>query len=200
MIRKFLVKKDERALLFRKGDFEEILEAGEYRYFDPLKRYSVERFPLSKALFEHRLADYLIKSEAAVVASEFTLVELNATEAGLRYENGVLVEVLAPSVRRLYWKGYLDVRVDKIDIASNLRVEVKLLSQLVESAAGAFRAKVPGATEVYAVQVPQYQVALLYVNGKFVELLEAGLHAFWRFGRDVSLASAWRWMVCSRTW
>ena len=35
MFRKFLIKKDERGLLFRKGDFITVLHAGEHRYFDP---------------------------------------------------------------------------------------------------------------------------------------------------------------------
>ena len=185
MFRKFLVKKDERALLFRHGDFVKILASGEHRFFDVFRRLTVERFSLAKPLFEHRLAEYLIKSEPVVVAREFTIVELGATEAGLRYENGVLVEVLAPNSRRLYWKGYVEVRVDKVNVAENLRVENQCTSQLVEFAGSTFRTKVPGATEVYGVQVPQYQVALLYVNGKLTDLLEAGLYCFWRFGRDV---------------
>lgn len=185
MLQKFLVKKDERAILYRKGDFERFLDAGEYRFFDPLKRYSVEHFSVSKPLFDHRLADYLIKAEAEVVAREFNLVELNTGEAGLRYENGALKEVLAPNTRRLYWKGIVDVRIEKIDVVNTLRVEAKWLTQLVEFVGTGFRAKVSGATEVYAVQVPQYQVALLYVNGKLTEVLQPGLHGFWRFGRDV---------------
>ena len=104
MFRKFLVKKDERALLFRHGDFVKILASGEHRFFDVFRRLTVERFSLANPLFEHRLAEYLIKSEPVVVAREFTVVELGATEAGLRYENGILVEVLAPNSRRLYWK------------------------------------------------------------------------------------------------
>ena len=50
------------------------------------------------------------------------MVELGAAEVGLRYENGVLVEVLAPNTRRLYWKGYIDVRVEVVDIAEDFAI------------------------------------------------------------------------------
>src|SRR4051812_46994217 len=95
VLRKFHVKKDERALLFDRGDFVEMLGPGKDLRFDPLHRLELERFPLGKARFEHRLADFLVKEAPALVEREFHLVELGPAEVGLRYENGVLAEVLA---------------------------------------------------------------------------------------------------------
>src|SRR2546425_7964726 len=109
VFRKFHVKKDERALLFRRGDFVEILRPGEHVRFDPLRRLTVEKFALANTRFEHRLADFLVKAEPAIVARELHAIELGPTEVGLRFENGVLAEVLAPNTRRLYWKGYIDL-------------------------------------------------------------------------------------------
>jgi hypothetical protein len=40
MLRKFYVNKDERALLFREGDFVTILDAGKHTLWDPLRRLS----------------------------------------------------------------------------------------------------------------------------------------------------------------
>ncbi len=60
-----------------------------------------------------------MKAEPAIVAREFHVVDLGATEVGLRFENGVLVEVLAPNTRRLYFKGYIDLRFERIDIATD---------------------------------------------------------------------------------
>ena len=106
--RKFHVKKDERALLFYKGDFVDILRPGEHLRFDPLRRLTIEKFGVGAPRFEHRLAEFLLKAEPALVAREFHVVELGPAEVGLRYENGVLAEVLAPNARRLYFKGYLE--------------------------------------------------------------------------------------------
>ena len=181
-VRKFLVKKDERALLFRKGDFVDVLHAGERKFVDPLRRLSIEVFPLAKPLFEHRLADFIAKAETELAAREFHVIEIGATEVGLRIENGVLAEVLAPNTRRLYWKGYIDVRVDKVDVANDFAIDPQLVPQLVAGT----RAKVTGAAEnVLALLVPEHHVVVLYVNGKAERLLEAGLHAFWKANRDL---------------
>ena len=185
VVRKFHVKKDERALLFERGDFVDILRPGKHLRFDPLRRLTVEKFGLDKPYFEHRLAEFLLKAEPALVAREFHVVELGPTEVGLRYQNGVLAEVLAPNTRRLYFKGYLEQAFERVDIATDFTVEPKLVPQLIKLTATGFKAKVPGAEGVYGVQVPQFNVAALYVDGKLAYLLEAGLRAFYSFGRDM---------------
>jgi regulator of protease activity HflC (stomatin/prohibitin superfamily) len=185
LFRKFHVKKDERALLFYKGDFVDILRPGEHLRFDPLRRLTVEKFGVGAPRFEHRLAEFLLKAEPALVAREFHVVELGPTEVGLRYENGVLAEVLAPNTRRLYFKGYLEQAFERVDIATDFTVEPKLVPQLITLTAAGFKAKVPGAEGVYGVQVPQFNVAVLYIDGKLAYLLDAGLRAFYRFGRDM---------------
>ena len=115
MFRKTHVKKNERALLFKKGDFEAILHPGEHIVFEPLGRITEEKFALEKPLFDHRLAEYIRTAEPQVAEREFVVAALGAFEVGLRYENGALVEVLAPDTRRLYWKGFVDVRVENLD-------------------------------------------------------------------------------------
>ena len=185
VLRKFHVKKDERALLFNRGDFVEFLHPGEHLRFDPLRRLAIEKFALAKPHFEHRLADFLLTVEPELVAREFHVIELGPTEVGLRYENGVLAEVLAPTTRRLYFKGYLEQRFERLDIAEDFRVPAELVPQLIQFGPNGFKAKVPGATGVYGVQVPQFHVAVLYVDGKLAQLLDPGLRAFFDFGRNL---------------
>jgi regulator of protease activity HflC (stomatin/prohibitin superfamily) len=186
MWRKFLVRKDERALLFRKGDFVAVLGAGEHVLWDPLKRLTIETFALARTRFDHRLADYLMNAEPEVVAREFHAIALGAHEVGLRYENGVLIEVLAPNTRALYWKGYIDVGFDVVDIADSFAVPKALAPKLV-AGSGRGAVKVAGIDGVLTVQVPQYHVAVLYVDGKVHGLLEAGVHLFWKFNRDLKV-------------
>src|SRR2546428_11731001 len=140
VFQKFHVKKDERALLFDKGDFVEILRPGEHVRFDPLRRLTAEKFALANTRFEHRLADFLVKAEPATVARELHVIELGPTEVGLRFENGVLVEVLAPNTRRLYWKGYLSQVFECIDIATDFTIDAKLVPQLVSLGPTGFQA------------------------------------------------------------
>src|SRR5262245_13999871 len=181
MYREFQVKKDERALLFRKGEFDCILAPGVHRFIDPLYRLSVEVFSLDKPLFDHRLVNYLVKAEPGLVAEHFHVVALGQTEIGLRYENGVLVELAAPNARRLYWKGYIDIRVQVVDIADRFNVEKSLIAALVRGPVTVIGA----AQGVLPVQVPEYHVGVLYVDGKIEGLLEPGLYAFYRFNRDL---------------
>jgi len=182
----FLIKKDERAFLYKDGDFVDILGPGVHRYFDPLFKRTVERVSIAQARLDHRLADYLLRAEPEITARHFHVVELGAQEIGLRYENDVLVEVLAPNMHRLYWKGYIDVRVEKLDVSAQFVVDPVLARQLIaHDGRGGFTAKVSGASLVYGVMVPQHQVAVLYVDGKVHALLQAGMHAYWRAGRDI---------------
>jgi regulator of protease activity HflC (stomatin/prohibitin superfamily) len=184
---RFHVKKDERALLLRKGDFVKVLSSGEYVYFDPLKRLAIEKFSLAKTLFDHKLADFLLKAEPEVVAREFVAVELGTTQIALRYENGVLVEVLAPNTRRLYWKGYIDVNFEKVDIATEFAITPTLVPKI---SALILRGgvKVAGNEGVFVALVPEHSVGLLYADGRLqLGLLAPGLHYFWRYLRDVKV-------------
>jgi regulator of protease activity HflC (stomatin/prohibitin superfamily) len=184
MYRTFHIKKDERALLFNKGDFVQVLEPGEYSHFDPFRKLSVETFPLSKPRFDHRLADYLVKWEPEIAQREFHVLETGPREAGLRFENDVLVEVLAPNSRRLYWKGYIDVRLEKIDVGDSFELSGELLTLITGIAGRA--SKVTGLEGVFVAHVPAFHVAVLYVDGKVDKVLEAGVHAFWQFTRSLS--------------
>ena len=184
MLQKVHVKKDERALLFVKGDFADVLPAGDHWVFDLFGRVKIERFPLSVPRFEHRIADYLQLTrdlcEKAIVEREFQAVQIGPREVGLRYENGVLVEVLAPNTRALYWKSYLDIRVEKVSVETAFTIAGKLAKEVLGA-----KLKMPGADLVHVVQVPQYNQAVLYVDGKVETLLQPGVHAFWRVGREL---------------
>src|SRR5687768_3885336 len=149
VMRKFHVNKDERALIFYRGDFADVLRPGDHYRFDPLRRYSIERFAVANARFEHRLADYIAKAEPGIAGREFHVIELGPTEVGLRFENGVLAEVLAPNTRRLYWKSYVDLAFERIDIAQSFTVDPRVVPQLVS---GVARGKVAGAEGMLAVQ------------------------------------------------
>src|SRR5204862_4337859 len=105
-----------------------------------------------------------------LVAREFHVVELGPTEVGLRFENGVLAEVLAPNTRRLYWKGFIDLAFERIDIASDIVIDAKQVPQLI---AAITRGKVAGYEGVLAALVPQYHEGVLYVDGKVAKLLDA---------------------------
>ncbi|MFM9967807.1 MAG: slipin family protein [Burkholderiales bacterium] len=186
MMTKVFVKKDERAMLLRKGDFVDFLGAGEYTYFDPLHRLTVEKFSLAQTQFDHKLVDYLRMAEPDLVAREFVTIEVGAAQIALRYEGGVLVEILRPNTRRLYWRGYIDVAFEKVDIGTECTIAPELVPKVT-----AFVSRGPlkflGSEGVFVAMVPSHSVGMLYVDGKFSGLLESGMHYFWRHLREVKV-------------
>jgi regulator of protease activity HflC (stomatin/prohibitin superfamily) len=179
------VKKNERGLLLRNGDFQRVLQPGTHWLFTGLDALRVETFALEQAAFTHGLADYLMARELAVVAAEFVRVELAEHQVGLRSENGVLVEVLAPGTRRLYWKGLVDVQVEVIDISASADVPPALAARLVQTQLR--QRAVAGLAGVLQVQVPEHGTGVLSVDGKVERLLAPGSHAFWKFNRQVAV-------------
>ena len=109
---------------------------------------------------------------------------MTESEAGLVYKNGRLAGVLTPGKRQLYWKGPIEMKVEKIDISQEPALPARVAKLLA-------RAKQPllaQATEaVQTAEVPDTSVALLIVEGKFTKLLEPGLHVFWKFQRTVKV-------------
>ena len=185
MLKRVTVKKNERGLLLRNGDFERVLQPGAHWLFAPLDALRVEVFALEQPTFTHGLADYLLVKEPQVVAAEFVRVELGERQVGLRSENGALVEVLAPATRRLYWKGLIDVRVEVIDIADAVELPPALAARLIQTQLR--QRAVAGLNGVLQTQVPEHGVGILWIDGKLERLLAPGAHAFWKFNRNVSV-------------
>jgi len=185
MLKRVTVKKNERGLLLRNGDFERVLQPGKHWLFSPIDELRAEVFALGQPAFTHSLADYFLASEPDVVAAEFVRVELNERQAGLRTENGTLVEVLAPATRRLYWKGLADVQVETIDIGDSAELPPALVARLVQTQLR--QRAVTGLAGVLQVQVPEYGAGMLWIDGKIERLLPAGSYAFWKFNRNVSV-------------
>ncbi|WP_455203459.1 slipin family protein [Kaarinaea lacus] len=183
VMQKFIVKKNECGMLFKNGDFQRFLDAGTYHFVDPLRKINVELFDLSVPEFQHRLTDFIMKQYADEVAKRFDVVELTATQVALVYKNKRLAYVLAPATRTLFWKGIVDVEVQVIDIAENYAIDKKLAAELAYADFGMLRDTALAA--IYCKQVPEYHVGVLYVDGECVQTLKPGLHAYWRFNRNI---------------
>lgn len=183
--RKFLVRKHERALLYKNGDFLRFLLPGTYYAFDPLNRLAVERFDISAPLFQHRLADLFVKEYAEDVERLFTVIETGADEVAAVYENGRFAAVIGPDRRALYWKGIVDVTADIVNIGEHFEVAPRIAKALVADVIEK-RLRID-ANAIYVREVPDAHAGVLYVNGKLVRELEPGLHAFWKVNRAIAV-------------
>ena len=185
MLKRYVVKKNERAALLRDGDFEAMLAPGRHRFLDPLGRLSLVRWKADQPVEETELVKYLLEHEPALAGEHFAEMVLADGEAGLRYERDVLVEILAPGTRRIYWKADTVQRLERIDISHDYVVPARLTARLVQS--GLRGKPIVGLTGVWLVQVPAYHVGMLKVDGRMVRLMAPGIEAFWRFNREIQV-------------
>ncbi|MDO5691992.1 MAG: slipin family protein [Pseudomonadota bacterium] len=184
-LKRVTVKKNERGLLLRNGDFDRVLPPGRHTLFSAFDDLRVDTFALEQPAFTHELTDYLLAKEPEVVAREFVRVELSETQAGLLFEDGVLVELLPPATRRLYWKGLREVRVDVVDVATTAELPPELVQRLTQTQ---LRPRaVQGLAGVLSVQVPEHGAGVLSIDGRVERVLPPGNHAFWKFGRTVAV-------------
>ncbi len=184
-VKKFIVRKHERGLLYKSGDFVRFLTPGIYRFVDPRGRYSVERLDLTQPAFEHRLAQYFLRAERLEIARLFEVVETRADEVALVYHDERVAAVLGPAERKLYSKGVVTTRVERFDLGHGLKLDADIAKQLFNGREA--RVLDVAHLAVYARIVPEGHVGLLYVDGELTETLRAGLHALWRYGHGVSI-------------
>jgi regulator of protease activity HflC (stomatin/prohibitin superfamily) len=140
----------------------------------------VQVYDLSVPEFEHPRVDFLVKEARATIEKYFTIVELTDREVGVVYKNGRVAALVAPGKRQLYWRGPVEVRVDKFDFSTEFELPQPLAKVLA-------RAKQPLAAQVAdavtAVEVADTAVGLLIVDGELAQALTPGLHAFWKYQR-----------------
>jgi regulator of protease activity HflC (stomatin/prohibitin superfamily) len=185
MLKRIVIKKNEKGVLFRDGDYERVLNPGRYHFFDPLKRLTVQLWKLDAPMNDMAMVDYLLQHEALVAAECFDCMELAEDEAGLRFENDILVEVVAPASRRVFWKGLVKQRLEKVDLKQGYALERELTAHFAQPA---LRGRsLAGLNGLLLVQVPAYFVGVLKVDGKVERLLQPGLEAFWRYNRDIEV-------------
>jgi len=185
MLKRFVVRKNERGLLLREGDFLRVLEPGIAWLVDPFNRLSLQVCALDAPLFDGPLADWLRQNDPAAVERWFERMDLSEDEAGLRFENEVLVEIMPPVSRRLYWKGPLVQRLQRVALVDGCEVPASLAAHLSQPALRA--REVAGVAGVLLTQVPAGHVGVLKVDGAVLRLLQPGPAAFWRFNREVSV-------------
>lgn len=183
-MKQITVAQHERALVWKNKTFAGVLEPGKHWLIAPMSDVQAQLYDLTVPEFDHPRVDFLVKEARETMEKYFDIVELTDSETGLVYKNGKLTGVLAPGKRQLYWKGPIEVKVEKIDLTADLEVPARVAKLLA-------RAKQPLAAQaseaVTYAEVVDTSVALLIVDGKFVKLLDPGLHVFWKFQRVIKI-------------
>ncbi|NZA24966.1 slipin family protein [Luteimonas sp. SJ-92] len=168
----------ERGLVYRNRQFQRVLAAGVYRWFDPLDRIEVRTFAIAAPEYAGHDVDALVARLGGRLGETFVLADIGVDEVGLVLKNGKLEDVLAPGSRRLYWRGLVEVEVRRVSLAETLELPREVLARLRQLGA---LAKV-----AVAVDVPAESAGLLFVDGRLVRTLAPGAWAFWNFRKNVA--------------
>jgi len=172
-----IVKDGERALLMRNGRFERVLEPGRHTLFDPADELIAELFAVVRTEFA---ADRFVVLRAArpdLTASLFELVETKADEVAIVSLDGRPLHLMGPWQTRVFWKVATKVEVERIDVARDPRVAPRHLTMVART----------GNSLVVEHVVENHEAGLLYVEGRLVEKLAPGRHAFWTAGRKIEV-------------
>jgi len=176
---------NERALVFRHNRFETVLEPGTHRLQLLFGNVQIEKYDITKVIFEHSKAKFLLKTYPTVLGKYIEHYVLTDTQVGLFYREGRLVDVLAPGSFLAVWKGVEELRVEVIDIKDNYVIDDHLLGLLGRGLkVGQSRNLI---SAINYVEVPDEHVGLLTVNGKLEELLQPGSYGYWKYNRSIAV-------------
>jgi hypothetical protein len=153
------------ALVFKNGVYKKMLKEGKYwLWFGE----DVVVYELNKPFTPFVELNILLQD--AALAGALHVVEVMDNEIALQYENGLLKNVLTAG-RYAFWKGiinyeFIKADISKIEITENISRTV-LQNKLV-------------ASYVRSYTVESYEKALLFVDGKYSQMLTAGVYYWWK--------------------
>src|SRR5438067_1417585 len=171
------VKDGERAILTRNGRFERVLEPGRHKLFDPKRELGVELHQVVRAEFPADRYAVLKTARPDIVAELFEAIETGANEVAIVHLDGRPVHLMAPWQTRVFWKVATRVEAERIDVASDPKVAPRHLAMVARERNALVAEHV----------VENHEAGLLYVEGRLVERLAPGRHAFWTVGRKIEV-------------
>ena len=168
---KIHIRKTELELWFRNGDLKGVLPPG--AWFMPgrwIGRDQVEVVSTLNTEVQHPMLDALLLEDAFL--AHVIVYDVKDDERAIYWRDGRVAEVLGPG-RHVFWKQPRKVEVEVVSTES-VRFEHAQLDAILTA---------PGAAEhLDTLRVQESQKAVLFVDSKIDCLLDAGRHAFWRFG------------------
>ena len=177
LMKTLTVKDGERALLTRNGRLERVLEPGRHRLFDLRRQLTAEIFNVVRTEFPAERYAVLKAARPDLAAELFEAVETKANEIAIVSLDGRPVHLMTPWQARVYWKVATSVDVERIDVTSDPRVTARHLAMIERNRP----------TIVTEAVVENHEAGLLYVEGRLVERLAPGRHAFWIAGRKIEV-------------
>jgi regulator of protease activity HflC (stomatin/prohibitin superfamily) len=164
-MKRVIVNAYQAGLLFKDGAYSRMLKAGTY-WLWPSE--TVKVYDLATPFLAPVELNILLQDQA--LADALHVIDVKDNEITLVYVNGVLCSVLAAG-RYAYWKALVEYDFIKADIG---KIEI------TENISRATLSNSLLAPYVRSYTVENYEIALLFVDGKYVQTLEAGVYYWWK--------------------
>lgn len=163
----------EMGLLFRAGEFRGLLDPGTHWYFDPLDRIKVEVVSRRLPFLQHEKLDLIVKS--GDLKGHAQVFDLEDGQRALVWIDGRFSRIFAPG-QYAYWTDQRAVRVEVVDVR---RPRFEHEEQKVIARTQSAREQLDMGA------VNRGCVGVLFLDGRFSEILEPGPWAFWKGVADV---------------
>jgi regulator of protease activity HflC (stomatin/prohibitin superfamily) len=153
------------ALVFKNGEYKQLLTAGVYWFW---KNESIYVYEITQPFLPPIELNILLQDP--VLADLLQVIELKDNEIALQYENGLLKNIMSAG-RYVFWKSVIQRDFIKADI-SKIEIDENIDRNLLS--------KAPLNAWVRMYEVQSYENALLFVQGNYVRLLKPGVYYWWK--------------------
>ena len=174
--KRVLIDENERAVWLYKGEVRGILGAGEHVLKNRDGSLRIERQPLTQMLFVSTYEQAVFEKLPVDAATHLTVIRTAENEIAVIERDGIINTILGPDGKLILWTDAGPWTATVVDIADSPRVAPKLLQRLQ---------KAGKAQLVTLVEVDEGKTALVSIDGRLRERLEAGVTGYWNPGRKI---------------
>ncbi len=165
------IRKHERGLWFRHGDFQGVLAPGKYRLWSRLfsrKRDDIEVVSTLCTRLEHPLLDVLVQDPA--VWDELTIVDLNEDQRALIWRDDRLAYIVGPG-RHAFWKSPHALKIELFDVSQFELRHARIEAIVAHSDAPRW---------LTGLEVAPHEEVVLFRDGEPVRVLGQGRYVHWK--------------------
>lgn len=169
------IKKDQRGLLFKDGEYVKLLMPG--NYFTLLGQ-DIEIHQILNPFFSR--ANFTFLKNDPILLKELEVVDLKDNEIALLFEEDKFKSVLKTGTHA-FWKGGKKISFVKIDL-NDPSIDENIDRSIL------MKPEVKDFTCSYALE--SFQKGLLFVENSFVKVLEPGNYFYWKGTKSISVLKA----------
>lgn len=171
-MKRYVVNAYQLGLVFERGVYKKMLREGKYWFWNK----TVILYDITQPFYSPVELNILLQD--AELADRLIVVEVKDNELVLQFENGLLKQVLT-AARYAFWKGPVKYDFVRADIG-NIDIEAGIDRSILQNRLLA------GYVRTFSVE--SYEKALLFVDGKFIKILESGMYCWWKNNISIVVA------------